>query len=190
MLFDNPDNQLFSTTVYEDIAFGPRNLELDEEEVKLRVIKAMEIVITDLAERSPYNLSLGQKKRVAIAGVLAMEPELLVFDEPFSGLDPRLANQLSYLLDKLHEEGKTIIMSTHDVDMAYAWADRVIILAGGELLAEGSSDLLRNEQLMRKAFLEVPMLVKVFDGSGLYPRTPEEANKMLVFREQPARLAR
>lgn len=181
MLFDNPDNQLFSTSVFEDVAFGPRNLELDEITVQKRVKEALELVkITDLADKPPYNLSLGQKKRAAIAGVLAMQPDLLVFDEPFSGLDPMAGLHLMVLLKALHNQGKTIIITTHDVDMAYSWADQIIILAEGQVLAEGPVSLLRDKDLMAKACLVVPVLATIFRGTGLYPRTPEEANKLLL----------
>lgn len=191
MVFDNPDNQLFSTTVAEDIAFGPRNLDLDEDIVQERVEKAMEIVeIADLSERPPYNLSLGQKKRVAIAGVLAMNPELLIFDEPFSGLDPRSANQLYTLLEKLYSEGRTIILTTHDVDMAYAWADQAVILSKGNILAQGATDLLRDKELMSRASLDVPMLAKAFEGTGMYPKTAEEANNLLLYPNNQVKVAK
>lgn len=189
MLFDNPDDQLFSTTVAEDVAFGPRNLELEEKTVQQRVQQALEMVdIIDLINKPPYNLSLGQKKRVAIAGVLAMEPELLIFDEPFSGLDPKSANQLMYLLEKLYEEGRTIIITTHDVDMAYAWADQVIILAKGRVLADGSYELLQEKDLMLEASLNTPMLVTAFNGTGMFPRTPQEANQLFMYQYRKSKI--
>lgn len=181
LLFDNPEDQLFSTTVTEDVAFGPRNLELDEATVAARVTEALQLAgITELADKSPYNLSLGQKKRVAIAGVLAMQPEILIFDEPFSGLDPRFARQLLFLLEKLHQQGKTILITTHDVDMAYAWAEQVTILANGQVLAAGEPELLRDKDLMAAACLDVPMLATAFYGTGLAPRTATEANQLLL----------
>ncbi|MBS4021034.1 MAG: ATP-binding cassette domain-containing protein [Dethiobacter sp.] len=189
MLFDNPEDQLFSTTVAEDVAFGPRNLGLDEKEVETRVKQALEMVnITDLAGKPPYNISLGQKKRAAIAGILAMDAQLLVFDEPFSGLDPGFANQLMSLLEKLFHDGRTIIIATHDVDMAYAWADQVIILRKGEVLAEGSSDLLQDAALMKEACLYLPILVTAFQGTKMYPRTPEEANQLLWYASRGSKI--
>ncbi|EEG78790.1 cobalt ABC transporter, ATPase subunit [Dethiobacter alkaliphilus AHT 1] len=189
MLFDTPEDQLFSTTVAEDVAFGPRNLELDEQTVNSRVRRAMELAgITDLADKPPYNLSLGQKKRVAIAGVLAMEPELLIFDEPFSGLDPRFAAQLMDLLEKLFHQKCTIIITTHDVDMAYAWADHVIILSKGQVLAEGTAELLQDKDLMTEASLNVPMLATAFSGTDMAPRTPAEANQLLRFAQRKTKV--
>jgi len=180
MLFDNPDNQLFSTTVFNDIAFGPRNLKLDPEKINSRVQAALERVgITELAERPPYCLSLGQKKRAAIAGLLAMRPQVLAFDEPFSGLDPEVAVQFREILDELVEKGATLVYSTHDVDMAYAWADEVVIMKEGRVLASGRYDLLRDEDLLQQASLPLPMLAQLFRNSDEQPRTVEEAATLL-----------
>lgn len=180
LLFDNPDSQLFSTTVYHDIAFGPRNLGLEEERVNSRVEQAMQAVaIAHLQEKAPYNLSWGQKKRVAIAGILAMQPEIIIFDEPFSGLDPASLQQFMRILEQLYTEGRTLIMSTHDVDIAYAWADEVVILKEGQLLAQGEARLLRERQLMEEASLEVPLLAEIFQGMEHIPRTREAAQQMI-----------
>lgn len=176
LLFDNPDNQLFSTTVFNDIAFGPRNLKLGEEEVLSRTFKAMQMVnIEGLKDKPPYNLSLGQKKKVAIAGLLAMEPEMLVCDEPFSGLDPYSTCQMVDILNDLNIKGATLILSTHDVNLAYTWADQVIIMKEGEILAAGEVELLTDRELMIQGYLEVPMLADIFEGTGFSPRSPEEA---------------
>ncbi|RQD77170.1 MAG: ATP-binding cassette domain-containing protein [Candidatus Syntrophonatronum acetioxidans] len=182
LLFDNPDNQLFSTTVYNDIAFGPRNLKLGEEEVEERVLRVLEAIgIKDLKERPPYNLSLGQKKKVAIAGLLAMEPEILVCDEPFSGLDPRSGEQLMGIINSLNSRGTTLVIVTHDVNMAYAWGEQVVIMKEGKILQEGDPSLLREEDLMKEASLETPLLVDVFQGTGFYPRTAREASRLIKF---------
>ncbi|WP_197079069.1 energy-coupling factor ABC transporter ATP-binding protein [Candidatus Syntrophocurvum alkaliphilum] len=120
-VFDHPDYQLFSTSVYNDIAFGPINLGLDEKTIKKRVQKAMKLVnIEDLAAKSPSRLSWGQKKRVAIAGVLAMNPSLIIFDEPLSGLDPASMQSFTTILNQVYDQGKTVFISTHDVDFAYS----------------------------------------------------------------------
>ena len=183
LLFDNPDNQLFSTTVFNDIAFGPRNLKLGEDQVQSRVEEVLQVVgIEDLKDRPPYNLSLGQKKKAAIGGLLAMDPQLMVFDEPFSGLDPSSARQFMAILAALQEKGSTLIIVTHDVNMAYAWADQVIIMKEGEILAQGDVSLLRDGELMEKASLETPVLADVFRGTGLYPRTSEEASGLIRYR--------
>ncbi len=180
LLFDNPDNQLFSTTVFNDIAFGPRNLKLREEEVMSRTLKTMKMVdIESLRDKPPYNLSLGQKKKVAIAGLLAMEPKMLVCDEPFSGLDPYSTCQMLEILNELHGKGATLILSTHDVNLAFTWADRVIIMKEGKLLAAGEVDLLTDRELMLQARLEVPMLADIFQGTGFCPRSTEEAAEII-----------
>jgi cobalt/nickel transport system ATP-binding protein len=180
LLFDSPDNQLFSTTVFSDIAFGPRNLKLSEEEVFSRVNLAQaKLNITSLAEKPPYCLSLGQKKRVAIAGLLAMEPRLLVCDEPFSGLDPAVATQFRVILDELISGGTTLLYSTHDVDLAYAWADEVIVMKEGAVLAAGPVDLLQSSDLMEQACLHLPVLARLFKNSESSPRTVEEAASLL-----------
>lgn len=181
LLFDNPDNQLFSTTVFNDVAFGPRNLGLDENTVLEKVQRAMELVnVIDLKDKTPYNLSLGQKKRVAIAGVLAMEPSLLLLDEPFSGLDPISLKHFLNILDDLFAKGTTQVISTHDVDIAYSWADEVIILDKGKILAEGGVELLQDARLMERACLGVPMLARVFHGTSFEPKTVQEANDFLL----------
>lgn len=181
IVFDNPDDQLFSTTVYDDVAFGPRNLGYDENQVNSAVQAALNSIgIADLAQRPPYNLSLGQKKKVAMAGVLAMEPEILVFDEPFSGLDPCSLQQFMLILEKLHQQNHTLIITTHDVDLAYSWADECIILAAGTLLAQGSTELLENAQLMAEAKLQVPLLPAIFAATPWRPKTISNAKSFLT----------
>lgn len=181
LLFDNPDDQLFSTTILNDIAFGPRNLKLDAETVHQRAMESMSRVgIEDLAERPPYSLSLGQKKRAAIAGLLAMKPEILAFDEPFSGLDPEAAVHFREILDQLVQEGATLVYSTHDVDVAYGWADEVVIMKSGNILDCGGYDLLRNEAVLQEASLPMPTLAKLFGHWEKPPRTVEEAQKRFV----------
>lgn len=168
LVFDNPDDQLFSTTVYDDIAFGPRNLKYDEDKVKEVVDNAMGLAnIEELKDKQPFNLSLGQKKKVAIAGVLAMDAEILVFDEPFSGLDPQSLEQFLSILENLNSFGNTIIVTTHDVDIAYEWADECIILNKGKVLAQGDINLLEDDSLMRKANLRVPILYDIFSKTDL-----------------------
>ena len=180
LLFDNPDNQLFSTTVFSDIAFGPRNLGLMEDEVFNRVNQALErLSIPELAERPPYCLSLGQKKRASIAGLMAMQPQVLVCDEPFSGLDPTVSRQFREILDGLIDGGTTLIYSTQDVDLAYAWADEVIVMKNGSVLGAGTVELLQDEKLMAEACLPLPLLARLFKDRGYQPRTVEEAARLL-----------
>lgn len=182
LLFDNPDNQLFSTTVYGDVAFGPRNLKMSQEIIEKKVLEVMDnLEIKELAERPPYSLSLGQKKRAAIAGLFAMEPQIMACDEPFSGLDPAASSQFRDLLNKMIENGTTLIYSTHDVDLAYAWADDVVIMRGGEILSAGTVDLLRDKNVMENASLPIPLLAELFKESEKKPRTIEEAVRLLAY---------
>ena len=124
-VLQNPDRQIIAPTVYQDVAFGPTNLGFNERGVKEAVTMALRHVgLEGFERRPPHQLSGGEKKRVAIAGVLAMDPDVLVLDEPTSGLDPSGSEDIMELLDELNHEGKTIIISTHDVELAYPWADR------------------------------------------------------------------
>ncbi len=138
LVFQNPDRQLFSALVEEDVSFGPLNLGLDAEEVRTRVATALDAVgLRDHARRPVHQLSFGQKKRVCIAGVLAMQPEVLLLDEPMAGLDAPMQTELAALLDRLAEAGATIVLSTHDVDFAYRWADDIHVMAAGHCIASG-----------------------------------------------------
>ena len=126
MVFQNPDRQLFSASVQEDVSFGPFNLGLDESIVRQRVASALLAVgMEAFANKAVHNLSYGEKKRVCIAGVLAMEPELLVLDEPMAGLDQRMQDEFLIVLDGLHNRGITLLLATHDIDFAYRWADHL-----------------------------------------------------------------
>ena len=139
MVFQNPDSQLFSASVREDVSFGPMNLGLPKKIVRERVEEALLAVgMTESADKPVHNLSYGQKKRVCIAGVLAMRPEVLVLDEPMAGLDIAMQEELTLVLERLHAAGMTIIIATHDLDFAYGWADEAIVLQSGRLLAQGN----------------------------------------------------
>jgi cobalt/nickel transport system ATP-binding protein len=130
MVFQNPDRQLFSASVQEDVSFGPLNLGLDMTTVRQRVTHALQAVgMAAHADKAVHNLSFGQKKRVCIAGVLAMEPELLILDEPMAGLDHAMQAELLIVLDALHARGITLLLATHDIDFAYRWADRIHLMA-------------------------------------------------------------
>ncbi|MHB8125698.1 MAG: energy-coupling factor ABC transporter ATP-binding protein [Desulfitobacteriaceae bacterium] len=163
IVFQDPDSQLFSASVWQDISFGPFNLGLSEEEVVQRVKQAMAATeTTDLEDKPTHMLSYGQKKRVAIAGILAMEPEVIILDEPTAGLDPRHAREFMKLLNILNDAGTTIIMSTHDVDIAYSWADRIAVMNQGEVLtAREPSEIFNQPQLMLQADLALPLLLEV-----------------------------
>jgi len=152
LMFQNPDNQLFSASVREDVSFGPMNLGLEEAIVRKQVEEALLAVgMTDSADRPVHNLSYGQKKRVCIAGVLAMRPEVLVLDEPMAGLDAAMQEELTVILERLHTSGMTIVIATHDLDYAYGWADEVIVLQSGRLLANGvPAEILLQEEVQNK----------------------------------------
>lgn len=163
LVFQDPDDQVFSSSVWEDVSFGPLNMNLSPEEVRTRVEQALRAVqMEEHKNKAPYHLSYGQKKRVAIAGVLAMEPEIIVLDEPMGYLDPRGKDNLLAILNELHRREITIVIATHDVDLAAEWADRVIIIKNGRTLAEGDTSLLTDEELVRAADLRFPVVVEIF----------------------------
>lgn len=136
LVFQNPDSQLFSASVREDVSFGPINLGLDMQVVKSRVDDALHAVgLSDFAEKPVHNLSFGQKKRVCIAGVLAMQPEVIILDEPMAGLDIVMQAELTRVLDRLHDEGMTIIIASHDIDFAFQWAETISVLEKGRCAA-------------------------------------------------------
>ncbi len=138
LIFQDADSQIVGQTVAGDVAFGPENLRLAPEEVKKRVKESLEAVgLSHLAEQRPHLLSGGQKRRLTIAGVLAMKPRIIVFDEPFAGLDyPGVVQVLNQIL-KLHREGHTMIVVTHDLEKVLAHADRLIIMEKGQIVQDG-----------------------------------------------------
>ena len=164
IVFQDPDSQLFSASVVEDISFGPFNLGLSKEEVTQRVEWAMEQTETaELRDKPTHFLSVGQKKRVAIAGVLAMNPEVLILDEPTAGLDSYYSKQIMRVLDQIHEQQKTIIISTHDVNLAYQWADKIVLMHDGEILGQGDAvTVFQQDDWLRKAHLEKPWILETF----------------------------
>ncbi|WP_160397660.1 cobalt ECF transporter T component CbiQ [Paenibacillus sp. MMS18-CY102] len=180
VVYQDPDDQIFSTTVEEDVAFGPRNLGLDELAVQERVTEALRAVgMSELRGRSPFELSYGQKRRVAIAGVLAMRPEVVILDEPMAFLDPKSRDDLQTLLERMHASGLTLIVATHDVDFAAEWATDVLVLKDGKLLASGTAELLFDDRLLEQADLHLPRLVRPFrllqNAADTHPRTVREA---------------
>jgi len=164
LVFQYPENQLFEETVEKDIAFGPKNLGLDEHEIARRVKDAMRRVALDydeLHERSVFELSGGQMRRVAIAGVLAMEPQVLVLDEPCAGLDPRGREEILSLIRDLHREaGTTIVMVSHSMDDVASLAERVIVMNHGEVVMDGAPrDVFSCGEELRGMGLDVPQAV-------------------------------
>ena len=166
LVFQYPENQLFEETVAKDIAFGPKNLGLGEEEIDRRVRTAMRRVALDydkLAQRSVFELSGGQMRRVAIAGVLAMEPQTLVLDEPCAGLDPRGREEILGLISDLHREsGATIVMVSHSMDDVAALAERVIVMNHGKVAMDGTPrEIFSRGEELRAIGLDVPQAVEL-----------------------------
>jgi len=164
VVFQNPDDQIFAPTVEQDVAFGPTNLGLDEKTVMHRVDEALGLLgIEYLRHRAPHHLSGGEKKRVAIAGVLAMEPEVLVMDEPTAGLDPRGRDDLVRFVNSLSSQyGMTVIFSTHELDLITAVADYIYVMDQGRILAQGTvPEIFEQEEMLRKIRLDVPVIPKL-----------------------------
>ena len=191
VMFQNPDDQLFSSTVYEDVAFGPRNIGHDEAEVRRRVEEALGNVHAErLAGKTIHNLSFGEKKRVALAGVLAMRPSILLLDEPTAGMDPAGEAAVMRLLGEINRaQGVTIVMATHAVDAIPGFVDSVIVLSGGKMLSHGpAEEILANHEMMESAGLRLPyvaMLARILrDKEGLsldeLPLTVESAGKAII----------
>jgi cobalt/nickel transport system ATP-binding protein len=155
LVFQNPDDQLFSPTVFEDVAFGPLHMGLSEAEVRERVARALEQVkMTDYRDRLSHHLSVGEKKRIAVATVLSMDPELLVLDEPSAGLDPRARRTLITLLRELPQ---TMLVSTHDMALVRELFERMIIMDRGQVVADGpTAQLLNDTALLEAHGLERP----------------------------------
>ena len=170
IVFQDPDDQLFMPSVRQDVAFGPANLGLRGAELDRRVLAALDAVgMAEYVDRPPHHLSFGQRRRVAVATVLAMEPEILVLDEPSSNLDPASRRELADILRSLDV---TVLMVTHDLPYALELCPRAVVLAGGSVAADGATyDLLTDDALMRSARLELPF---GFDPRHLRASRPAE----------------
>ena len=141
IVLQNPDDQIFGQTVEADIAYGPTNMKLPRDEIKKRVEEAMFLTGTaELRDKNTNQLSYGQRKRVALAGAIAMKPEVLIMDEPTAGLDPQMALDVMELSEQLHNSGTTVVIATHDVDLAYAWAEEIHVIRFGKLIYSGPSE--------------------------------------------------
>lgn len=164
-VFQDPNDQIFAPTVREDIGYGPRNLGLNEEEIGRRVDKAAEqVAITELLDRPIHHLSYGQKKRLSIAGVLAMEPGVLVLDEPTASLDPMGERRLMRLLHDLNRAGMTVVMATHDVDLVPLYARQVCLLRAGRLAVTGGlREVFGDQELIERCHLRLPRISYLFD---------------------------
>lgn len=162
MVLQNPDDQIFSTTVEEDVAFGPMNLDLERKEVNRRIEESLYLVgMEDLRQRPTQQLSFGQRKRVCLAGALAMKPKVLIMDEPTAGLDSEMVHELIELSDELNHRGMTIIMSTHDIETAYEWADEAMVMIKGEMLFSGlPEELFTKHELIDRLRIVPPFPVR------------------------------
>lgn len=164
IVFQDPDNQLFASSVYQEISFGVCNLGMEEEEARSRVDKIIEeLGITPFKDKPTHALSGGQKKQVALADILVMEPEVLIMDEPVSALDPLHTNMLHQKLKELPDRGITVIVATHDMGFVLEWASRVIVFQDGKVRREGSpSEVFREEKLLQETNLCQPEIISLF----------------------------
>ncbi|ACL68909.1 energy-coupling factor transporter ATPase [Halothermothrix orenii] len=192
LVFQYPEHQLFEETIYDEVAFGPRNLDLSEEEIKKRVIQALSLVGMDYEtykDRSPFHLSGGQQRKIAIAGVLAMMPEVLILDEPTAGLDPRGREQLIKLLKQLHRDYKmTVILISHRMEEISQLSNRVLVLSRGRIVMDGKpEEVFTRVDEIRKLGLDLPQITEVLwelKNRGLRVRTDifnvEEATREII----------
>lgn len=162
LVFQNPDSQIFFSDIYDDIAFPLRNLGFSEDEIRVRVLKAIELTCAEDFYKKPVHfLSYGQKKRIAIAGILALDVETLLLDEPTAGLDPLSTEQIKNIILSL-KSAKNIIISSHDMDLIYDIADYIYIFNEGHIEAEGGKEVFLNTGILKKADLKAPWLVKFY----------------------------
>lgn len=190
VVFQNADDQIIASTVLAEVSFGPMNLRLPRAEVERRVdlaITAMDL--EDYRHRPPHYLSGGEKKRVSIADIIAMESEVILFDEPAASLDPVGTEMLEQVLEGLSAAGKTLMISTHDMDFAFRWAERVVVFSGGHIIDDGDPlSVFRNEETVLRANLRRPAMLTVFESLRAHgmlpagaacPRTPQELDALL-----------
>jgi len=190
IVFQDADNQLFSGTVMQDIAFGPLNLGWTTEKIEEKIAWAVaQTEVEPLLDKPIHFLSVGQKKRVAMAGVLAMEPSVLLLDEPTAGLDNYYAAQVLQYLAKLENGERTILLATHDIPLAYEWADQIIVMEAGKIIYNGGPvELFYQEQLLEQAHLERPWVFemaialqnkKLFEKNSTMPRSKADLQKLI-----------
>jgi cobalt/nickel transport system ATP-binding protein len=166
LVFQDPDDQLFARTVSQDVAFGPANMGLPKNEIAERVKWAIEVTdLVGLENKAPQNLSNGQKKRAAIAGVLAMKPDIMILDEPMTNLDPRTASKILKLLLQLNQElGISLIIATHDVDLVPLFATKIFIMNKGKIILEGEPERVFSQtETIRSMDLRLPRITHLFE---------------------------
>lgn len=174
IVFQDADNQIIASTVMGEVSFGPINLKLTRDEVEARVDEALEYMnIVEFKDRAPHYCSGGEKKRITIADIIAMHSEIIVFDEPTAALDPLNAVMLEEVLSKLVDQGKTLLISTHDMDFAYRWAQRILVFCDGQIIADGTPEEVYDDyDVLVRANLRKPTLLEVYDSlvkNGLLP---------------------
>ncbi|ROR28325.1 cobalt/nickel transport system ATP-binding protein [Mobilisporobacter senegalensis] len=190
IVFQDADNQIIASTVLAEVSFGPMNLKLSKEKVKEQVYEALDYMnLIGFEERPPHYLSGGEKKRVSIADIIAMKPEVIIFDEPTASLDPLNQQMLEEVLKKLEKEGKTVLISTHDVDFAYRWAERILVFSKGEIIADAPPDeIFQNDEIIKAANLKRPVLLDIYEmlvnkkflkAENSYPKTIDELYGLL-----------
>lgn len=191
IVFQEPDDQLFSASVYQEISFGILNLGVSEEEARREVEQVIEeLGITPFRDRPVHGLSGGQKKQVAIADILVMHPDVLILDEPAAALDPKHTKKVRDVMDRLTEKGITVLMSTHDIDHAYEWADTIVLVHEGRVLKAGPPEqICLDEKALEETNLEMPAVLRLFRSlvkKGLVkeeerpPRNMEELERRLA----------
>ena len=190
IVFQEPDNQLFSASVYQEISFGILNLGADEVTARREVERVMEEVgITAFSDRSAHALSGGQKKQVAIADILVMHPEVMILDEPAAALDPKHTRIVEEIIERLTDKGITVLMATHDMDYAFAWADEIILMKDGQVIKEGSpGEVCGDREALERTNLEPPAVLTIYEKmleknlvkrGGTPPKNIRELEEML-----------
>lgn len=190
IVFQEPDNQLFSASVYQEISFGILNLGADEETARREVERVMEEVgITAFSDRPAHALSGGQKKQVAIADILVMHPEVMILDEPAAALDPKHTRIVEEIIERLTDKGITVLMATHDMDYAFAWADEIILMKDGQVIKEGSpGEVCGDREALGRTNLEPPAVLTIYEKmleknllkrGGTPPKNIRELEEML-----------
>ncbi len=183
ILFQDSDSQLIAPSVYEEITFGLCNISNNKDWIKSQANMVIEsFKLNDIIDKPPHQLSDGQKKRVCLAAIVAMEPEVIVCDEPASNLDPQSTEMMFNYLDKLNSQGKTIIISTHDVNHAYEWADSIIVMNRGNVIAQDTpTNVFSDNELINSSGLKIPSIIDICNKLGIkeYPENIDVLIKQL-----------
>ena len=171
IVFQNPNDQIIASNVYEEISFGPMNLGLEIEEVKERIEKSIEMMnLENYRGRMTQFLSGGEQKRVTIADILAMYPDIILFDEPMSSLDMKSSRELENTINMLAQNGICIVVASHDVDFAWRWADRILVIQDGKIISDTiPEELFKDKNIIEKAELDVPILYSVGEKLNINP---------------------